>query len=173
MPKFRMSGALPVGHGGRREFTNLRAARRWASVNRLEGQVLKILDLEGKLLSTLDPDGTWRDPRGVLGHVAPPSAQYALDPVSAVRKAMRLTRDITNVDSRMTEIDHLLGGHGVEPIRGDWENGYWGDVVGTYVNMGDTYSPTVMHIRDWQGVRCAPGGWGSWVESRGSRYGVR
>lgn len=68
---------------------------------------------------------------------------YHQDPLRALRLALRRTEK-TSSHLRMGLINTLIGGCGVEAIHGDWSNGYWGDVVATYVNMGDTYAPTVI-----------------------------
>lgn len=51
-------------------------------------------------------------------------------------------------EMKMCAFNQLLFGFGVEAIYGDWQNGYWGDVLCTYVNMGDSYTPTIFSHRD-------------------------
>lgn len=106
---------------------------------------------------------------------------YRADPIRACRLALRRTvnvPDITydpNVKDRITVIDRLLGNCGVEAIRGEWQNGYWCDVVAVYSNTGDTYATTVIQIRgDWSGTRSRflVSSWGDWVERNEKRLGI-
>ena len=71
---------------------------------------------------------------------------YATDPVKACRLALRRTARI-HENERLEKINSLLGLHGTEAIRGDWQNGYWGDIVAAYCNAGDTYDVTVIQVR--------------------------
>lgn len=48
----------------------------------------------------------------------------------------------------MCALNQVMEGYGVEDIRGEWRNGYCGDIVAEYVNMGDAYAPTVVYHRD-------------------------
>ncbi len=99
---------------------------------------------------------------------------YCSDPVRACRLALRVTVR-TPERERLERINTLLGLHGTEGIRGEWRNGYWCDIVGAYVNTGDTYAPTVIQIRgDWSGApsRFIVSSLGDWVERHGERFGV-
>ena len=71
---------------------------------------------------------------------------YASDPLKACRLALRRTASLPEND-RLEAINKLLGTHGTEAIRGDWQNGYWCDIVAVYCNTGDTYSLTVIQVR--------------------------
>ncbi len=71
---------------------------------------------------------------------------YCQNPLKACRKALSATRHLPEND-RLEAIDKLLGTHGTEAIRGDWQNGYWCDIVGAYCNTGDTYALTVIQVR--------------------------
>jgi hypothetical protein len=65
---------------------------------------------------------------------------------AVLRKALKNTSDISNVEERMEAINIRVEGYGVEPIRSqNYAGGYWGDIVALYVNMGDTYTPTVVY----------------------------
>ena len=78
---------------------------------------------------------------------------YAQNPVKACRLALRRTATVPETD-RLEAIDKLLGTYGTEAIRGDWQNGYWGDIVAAYCNAGDTYNVTVIQQRgDWSSAR--------------------
>jgi len=88
--------------------------------------------------------------------------------------ALRRTADVPE-KNRMEKIDSLLGNCGVEAIRGDWQNGYWCDIVACYSNTGDTYALTIMQVRpEWSGARSRfiVTSWGDWVEQNGERNGV-
>lgn len=77
---------------------------------------------------------------------------YKTDPLKACRKALAMTRKVRWQD-RLDAIDKLLGTYGTEAIRGDWQNGYWCDIVAAYCNTGDSYALTVIHQRgetSWQ-----------------------
>ena len=75
---------------------------------------------------------------------------YKTNPLKACRLALRRTADI-HWKTRLDAIDKLLGNYGVEAITGNWQNGYWCNIVAAYSNAGDTYALTVMHVRGgWQ-----------------------
>jgi hypothetical protein len=100
---------------------------------------------------------------------------YCADPIKACRLALRRTAKICERD-RLERINDLLGMHGTEALRGNWQNGYWCDIVAAYANTGDSYAPTVIHLRGW--CSGAPGrffvsSWGDFVESPAARqYGI-
>ena len=49
---------------------------------------------------------------------------------------------------KLYAINQVLEGCGIESLRTTkWKNGYWCDILCTYVNMGDSYIPTVIHHR--------------------------
>jgi hypothetical protein len=49
---------------------------------------------------------------------------------------------------KMLAINQALGGYGIESVRtSKWKNGHWCDILCTYVNMGDSYIPTLIHHR--------------------------
>ena len=60
----------------------------------------------------------------------------------------------------MSCIDETIGGHGVESIEGN--NWRWPSA--TYINTGDTYSPTL--LLDWEKGTISLTTWGDWVERR-------
>jgi len=99
---------------------------------------------------------------------------YRTNPLAACRKALRLTQNVRWQD-RLEAIDKLLGTCGTDAIRGEWQNGYWCDIVAAYCNTGDTYDLTVIHVRgnSWneQG-RFIVSSWGDWVEANSSKYGI-
>lgn len=71
---------------------------------------------------------------------------YAQNPRKACQLALRRTRNVKWQD-RLEAIDKLLGTFGTEAIRGEWQNGYWCDIVAAYCNTGDIYALTVLHVR--------------------------
>lgn len=94
---------------------------------------------------------------------------YKTDPVKACELALRRTSKVA-AEQRIEEINSLLHGYGTEAVRGEWQNGYWCDIVAVYVNMGDTYSTTVVHIRD-VGFRVMS--WGDFVERYSKKLGIQ
>lgn len=67
-----------------------------------------------------------------------------------------------HLDLVMEAANELLGGYGIEAIRGEWQNGFWCDVRAVYVNMGDTYTSTLLYDRDSACYRVMS--WGDFVE---------
>lgn len=99
---------------------------------------------------------------------------YSRDPRKACQRALRLTREVSE-NNRLEAINTLLGMHGTEAIRGDWQNGYWGDIVATYCNAGDTYTTTVFQVRgdsSFRSSRFIVGNVGDFVERNGKKYGI-
>jgi hypothetical protein len=62
-----------------------------------------------------------------------------------ILKLMRGTKGSV-VEGNLEQINDLVKGYGVESIKVDdgGVGGYWMDAIGAYVNMGDTYAPTVV-----------------------------
>lgn len=107
---------------------------------------------------------------------APLADLYQTDPLKACRLALRRTRNVDWQD-RIEAIDKLLGTYGTEAINGEWQNGYWCDVVAAYCNTGESYALTVIHVRgetrfDEQG-RFIVTSWGDWVERNSDKYQIR
>lgn len=98
-----------------------------------------------------------------------------LDKVKACELALRRTRKF-DPDIRMNRINKLLGGCGVEALRGEWSNGYWGDVVATYINFGDSYDTTIICLctgaSRWD-CRFFISCYGDFVERYGERFGIQ
>lgn len=66
-------------------------------------------------------------------------------------------------DDAMDEVNKALEGHGVERIPFDDESDSWQrGTLSTYVNMGDTYDPTI--IWDAHKGRFLVTSWGDFVE---------
>ena len=99
---------------------------------------------------------------------------YCKDARKACQRALRLTRDVREC-RRLEAVNTLLGMHGTEAIRGDWQNGYWGDIVAAYCNTGDTYATTVLQVRgdsSFRSSRFIISSWGDFVERNGKKYGI-
>lgn len=99
---------------------------------------------------------------------------YRENPVAACRRALRLTHGLSEGE-RIEVCDILLNTSGVEAINGEWQNGYWGNVVATYCNTGDTYNTTILCVRGE--CRFDPSSfivtsWGDWVEKNSEKYGI-
>ena len=100
---------------------------------------------------------------------------YAQDPIKACTTALRKTAHAPE-DERLEQINKILGMHGTEAIRGEWQNGYWGDIVACYCNTGDSYAPTVIQLRGESSfrkstfrVQCT----GDFIEKNEKRLGLR
>lgn len=93
---------------------------------------------------------------------------YRNDPIKACKIALLLA-DYLPEKERLEKVNELIKGYGTEAIRGTWENGYWCDIVACYVNLGDTYATTVMHVRTGKFIVCS---WGDWIERNQKKYGI-
>lgn len=105
---------------------------------------------------------------------APLADLYSQDRVKACRLALRRTAHLPERD-RLDAIDKLLGTFGTEAIRGEWQNGYWCDIVACYCNTGDSYAATVIQVRgefSGQSSRFFVSSWGDWVEKNEKRYSL-
>jgi hypothetical protein len=71
---------------------------------------------------------------------------YSQDARKACRLALRRT-----VNPACGTINKLLGGHGTEAIRGEWQNGYWCDIVACYVNFGAEFG--IMFVADLENLQ--------------------
>lgn len=71
---------------------------------------------------------------------------------------------------RMEALNEILEGFGVEAIRGNWVDNYYCDVQATYINMGDTYSLTI--LRDNELGKYILTSWGDWVETNDRKRGL-
>ena len=99
---------------------------------------------------------------------------YKENPVKACRKALAMTRTVPE-EERLDAINDLLGLYGTEAIRGDWQNGYWCDIVAAYCNTGDTYGTTVIQQRGncrFDNSRFFVGNIGDFVERNERRLGI-
>ena len=51
-------------------------------------------------------------------------------------------------EQKMCAFNQVLFGFGVESVEGEWQNGYWCNILLTYVSMGFSDLPTIIHHRD-------------------------
>jgi len=99
---------------------------------------------------------------------------YSSNPLKACQLALRRTSK-TLEKNRLEKINELLKMHGTEAIRGDWQNGYWCDIVAAYVNTGDSYDLTVIQVRgdcSFQTSKFIISSWGDFVEKNSEKYGI-
>ena len=91
--------------------------------------------------------------------------------IRALMKGEQYDMDYGNPNPREQEIDmilddinKILNGHGVEHIEnyGNWVNHWYQNTNLLYVNMGDTYTPTIVYDTEKEQFIC--GDWGSIVE---------
>ena len=94
---------------------------------------------------------------------------YRTDPRKACRLALRRTAKIKNHEKRLEECNRLLECFGVEAITGEWQNGYWCNILAVYVNTGDTYATTIMYHRE-KGYMVTS--WGDYVERNAEKEGI-
>ncbi len=108
------------------------------------------------------------DARDILEGLGPYMKHEGHD---APRESARIARMIAGVrgnsdkaDKVLEEVDRLVAGNGVEPIRDENANDrYYGDVVALYVNMGDTYETTLLY--DTEAHEFHVTSWGDWYEA--------
>jgi hypothetical protein len=51
-----------------------------------------------------------------------------------------------DIDPALEFVNATVGAHGIEAVRGEIHvDNYFGDIVGLYVNTGDTYNGTVVY----------------------------
>ena len=72
------------------------------------------------------------------------------------------------VDQAMDAINTILSGYGVESIKDNRWTSYYCDIGLLYVNMGDTYTPTVIYdTRKGAWMVCS---WGDIIEAQPKRF---
>jgi hypothetical protein len=88
-----------------------------------------------------------------------PLANHAITWEISLEDAANITRQIANYNRNklygsrgpekvLDDINKIIHGHGVEPIRGDYQSNYISDdplLVGLYINRGDMYDMTVLY----------------------------
>lgn len=88
---------------------------------------------------------------------------------------MAMTRNLPE-NNRIDAINELLGTCGTEAIRGEWQNGYWCNIVAVYCNTGDTYALTVIQVRGesmWNRSRFIVSTIGDFVERNQEKLGIQ
>ena len=95
-------------------------------------------------------------------------SQYWPDEARDLREALSNARDSYE---GLKAANAILEAYGIETIRSEdvWDS-YFGDAVAEYVNMGDTYIPTIIY--DIERDRYLATDWGTWVESYERRGGT-
>ena len=75
------------------------------------------------------------------------------------------TMDVDALREAMNIANEALDGFGVETLRieGGWTNSYWRDCVALYVNLGETYAPTIIYDITTDKFRVCS--WGAFYES--------
>jgi len=86
------------------------------------------------------------------------------------KSVQHLRKQCYNPPDRITEqmeaLNELIDGFGIESIRIEdyWHSNYWQDVIGVYVNLGDTYILTIIYnVIDEQFEFTS---WGDYYESK-------
>ena len=51
-------------------------------------------------------------------------------------------------EQKMCAFNQILFGFGIESVEGAWQNGYWCNILFTYVSMGFSDLQTIIHHRD-------------------------
>jgi hypothetical protein len=75
-----------------------------------------------------------------------------------------------SVDDTLKTANRLIGGYGVEVLRGKYVNSYYGDIVAEYVNVGDSYAATLLF--NTVTSRFSLTSWGDFVEKNAKRYKI-
>ena len=50
-------------------------------------------------------------------------------------------------EQKMCAFNQILFGFGIESVEGEWQNGYWCNILFTYISMGFSDLPTIIHHR--------------------------
>lgn len=86
------------------------------------------------------------------------------------KSVQHLRKQCYNPPDRITEqmevLNELIDGFGIESISFDdyWHSNYWGNAIGVYVNLGDTYILTIIYnVIDEQFEFTS---WGDYYESK-------
>ena len=81
-----------------------------------------------------------------LGHtLTKEHGDNAINKAITLHVAMLRAETHEDIDKAMDKANEILAGYGVEVIRGQYVNRYYGDINALFVNMGDTYAPTVIY----------------------------
>lgn len=50
-----------------------------------------------------------------------------------------------DVDTSLKILNNLVTGYGIEPVRGEWVDWYYGHIQFLFINVGDTYRQTIIY----------------------------
>lgn len=97
-----------------------------------------------------------------------------LEPAEAreLKRVMNEARSNRAMEDVMMLADRLMAAHGVEAITGDYYvDGFYQNIVASYVNTGDTYNATLLH--ESETGKFIATSWGDWVERNERRYSIQ
>lgn len=90
--------------------------------------------------------------------------------LTIIRNSMLKADSHNRIDEALDAINNILGGYGVEATRDNDLTGYYGDIGLLYVNLGDTYAPTVVY--DTRSDKWIIASWSDVVERNEKRFNV-
>jgi len=90
--------------------------------------------------------------------------------LTTIRNSMFKADSHNRIDQALDSINNILGGYGVEAIRDNKWSSYYCDIGLLYVNLGDTYTPTVIY--DTRSDKWIIASWGDIVERNEKRFNV-
>lgn len=85
-----------------------------------------------------------------------------------IRRAMEQATGHDSIDRALEAINGILSGYGIEAIEGRGYSSYYGHIGLLYVNMGDTYTTTVVY--DTRKQQWIVASWGDLVERDEKRF---
>lgn len=93
----------------------------------------------------------------------------SIDSLSAeIRKTMQDSHSHKEIDEALEYFNKMFCGYGIEAVFGKYVDGYYLTVNLLYVNLGDTYIPTICY--DTKEERFHICSWGDFVESKPKRF---
>jgi len=80
-------------------------------------------------------------------------------------KIFNVLESDVSVDTKLEYCNQYLNGYGIEPITGEftWVNHYYQNIIALYVNLGDTYTTTIVY--DTERGKFLISSWGDFYES--------
>jgi hypothetical protein len=97
---------------------------------------------------------------------------YAVDDCLGMFKSVQQLRKQcynppNTIDEKMEVFNELINGHGIEAINVSpelYQDKYWGNIIGIYVNLGDTYDLTII----WNPIdnQFEFSSWGNYYETK-------
>lgn len=64
--------------------------------------------------------------------------------ISRLHSLLKSVSTSRQADDAMEKANSIMEGYGTEAIRGKYVSFFWQDAVAVFVNMGDTYDPTLL-----------------------------